>query len=689
MFTAETKPTHASPPVARRIPKITSIHGNTLVDDYFWLRERANPDVIAYLETENAYTDFMMRGTGAFQESLYKEMLSRIQETDVRVPYLRDGYYYYSRTEKGKQYPIYCRKKGDLESDEEILLDLNEIGKGHDYTAIGAYSVSDDGKSLAYSVDFTGYRVYNFQLKSLETGKMLPDDLGNVRQVFWANDNLTLFYSIEDDAKRSHRIYRHKLGDPKEKDVLVYEEKDKLFSAFGYRARSKKYVFFGSASFTSTEFYYIPADQPASTPLMLFPRQTKVEYYPDHHGNRFFLRINDTGKNFRLVSMPVSNLKKENWCEEIPVRGDVSLEDFDLFQDYYVTSEKENGLDRFRITDFATKKFHYIDFPEPAYSASLTNNVEFDSGKIRYNYQSLVTPESIFDYDMRTGMQELKKQAEVLGGYDPVQYQSERIYATASDGTRIPISMVYRRDLKKDGIRPMLLYAYGSYSEASSPSFNSNRLSLLDRGIIYAIAHIRGGGEMGEEWHDQGKMMNKKNTFTDFISSAEYLISEKYTSSDRLVITGGSAGGLLMGAVINMRPDLFKAVVTVVPFVDVINTMLDESLPLTVGEFEEWGNPKEKAAYEYIKSYSPYDNIAAMAYPDILVKTSLNDSQVPYWEPVKYVAKMRTLKTDQNLLLLKINMGSGHGGASGRYDKLKETAFDYSFILSEIGAANK
>lgn len=687
MLTAMTKPTHRTPPVARRIPKTTSIHGDTLVDDYFWLREKTNPEVIEYLETENAYTDSMMQGSEAFQESIYEEMLSRIQETDVRVPYIKDGFYYYSRTEKGKQYPIYCRKKDNLESDEEVLLDLNEIGKGHDYTAIGAYSVSDDGKMLAYSVDFTGYRVYKFQLKNLETCQMLPDDLGNVHQVFWANDNLTLFYSIEDDAKRAYRIYRHKLGDPKERDVLVYEEKDKLFRAFGYRTRSKKYIFFASASFTSTEFYYIPADEPASSLLMLFPRQTKVEYYPDHHGDRFFLRINDTGKNFRLVSMPVSDMKKEIWREEIPVRGDVSLEDFDLFHDYYVTSEKENGLDKFRITDFATGKFHYIDFPEPAYSASFTNNVEFATRKLRYNYQSLVTPESIFDYDIKTGTRELKKQAEVLGGYDPAHYQSERIYATASDGTRIPISMVYRRDSKKDATRPMLLYAYGSYSIAVSPGFNSNRLSLLDRGMIYAIAHIRGGGEMGEEWHDQGKMMNKKNTFTDFISCAEYLISEKCTSSDQLVITGGSAGGLLMGAVTNMRPDLFKAVVNVVPFVDVINTMLDESLPLTVGEFEEWGNPKEKTAYEYIKSYSPYDNIGATAYPDVLVKTSLNDSQVPYWEPVKYVAKMRTMKTDDNLLLLKINMGSGHGGASGRYDKLKETAFDYSFILSEIGAA--
>ncbi len=680
--------THASasvPPVAGRAPKVTNIHGDTLVDNYFWMREKTNSQVIAYLEEENAYTDAVMKETRALQDTLYDEMLFRIQETDVKVPYLRDGYYYYSRTEQGKQYPIYCRRKSSLEGAEQVLLDLNEIGKGHEYTTLGAFSVSDDGNILAYSVDFTGYRLYKLAIKNLQNGDLLPDDLGNVRQAFWVNDNQTLFYTTEDDAKRSNRVYRHKLGESREKDVLVYEEKDRLFSAFGYRTRNRKYILFGSASLTATEFSFIPADQPDAAPQVMIPRQAKLEYYPDHHGNRFYFRINDTGKNFRLVSAPASDFEKTKWRVEIPVRPDVMLEDFDLFQDFYVTSERQNGLEKFRISDFATGQYHYLEFPEPTYSAFLSDNFEFNTSNLRYNYQSLVTPESIFDYDVKTRTRELKKQAEIRGGYDPNQYQSERIYAAAPDGTRIPISIVYRKELKRDGTRPLLLYGYGSYGAAMTATFNSNRLSLLDRNMIYAMAHIRGGGEMGEEWHDQGKLMNKKNTFTDFIACAEHLISEKYTSKDRLLITGGSAGGLLLGAVTNMRPDLFKAVLSVVPFVDVINTMLDDSIPLTFGEFEEWGNPNEREAYVYMKSYSPYDNLDAKDYPAILIKTSLNDSQVPYWEPAKYVAKLRTLKTDRNLLILKTNMGSGHEGSSGRYDKLKETAFEYAFVLTQAG----
>ncbi len=677
--------TDNKPPTAKKTAKKTAIHGEQLNDDYFWLREKTNQEVISYLEAENAYTYAVMKPTEAFQASLYKEMLARIKETDVNVPYREGNYFYYSRTEQGKQYPIYARKRGSLDAKEEITIDLNEIGKGQKFTALGSFSVTDDGNLLAYSIDSTGFREYVLYIKDLRTGKLLPDNIGKVNKAFWANDNKTLFYVTEDSAKRAYRVYRHTLGEDKEKDALVYEEKDELFNVSATRTRSKAYILIGSESFTSTEFSYIPADRPMEAAKLMLPRQANHEYYPDHHGQLFYIRTNDVGKTFRLVSAPVTDTQKKKWKEVLPLRKSVMLEDVDFFSKFYVTSERENGLPKLRVTEMQNGKAHYLEFPEPVYAAQVNQNKEFETTKLRFSYQSLVTPNSVFDYDMKTRKRELLKQTPVLGGYDAKKYQSERIYATATDGTKIPISLVYRKDLKRDGSRPMLLQGYGSYGYPYPISFSQSRLSLLDRGVIVAIAHIRGGGEMGKEWHDQGKMMSKKNTFTDFINAAEFLVNEKYTGKDRLVIMGGSAGGLLMGAVTNMRPDLFKAVVSQVPFVDVINTMLDASLPLTVGEYQEWGNPNEKPAYEYMKSYSPYDNIAAKKYPAILVETSLNDSQVMYWEPAKYVAKMRAMKTDDNVLLLKTNMGAGHGGASGRYDYLKETAFTYAFILGQMG----
>lgn len=673
------------PPMAKKIPKKTQIHGDTLVDDYFWLREKTDPEVIAYLQAENAFTDTVMKPAEAFQEALYKEILGRIKETDLSVPYREGNYYYYSRTEKGKQYPIMCRKKGSLEAPEEITLDLNELAKGLKFLSLGAYTVSSDGNLLAYSTDVTGFRQYTLNVKDLRTGQLLPDRIEKTTSVTWANDNKTLFYGTEDHAKRPYRLYRHALGQDGQKDELVYEEKDELYRLGAFRTRSRGYIILSSSSSTTSEIRYLPADRPNEAPKILLPRQDGHEYYVDHQGDLFYIRTNDQGKTFRLVTAPVKDPQKKNWKELIANRSQVMLEGISCFAGHFVAYERENGLNKMRITDIQSGQAHYIDFPEPVYTAFPSTNPEFNTTTFRLGYQSFVTPSSIYDYDVKTRKRELLKQTEVLGGYDPKLYQSERIYATASDGVRVPISLVYKKDLKRDGTRPLLLYAYGSYGSPSQAGFSSSRLSLLDRGVVYAIGHIRGGGDLGKDWHDQGKMMKKKNTFTDFIACAEHLIKEKYTSKDRLVITGGSAGGLLMGAVTNMRPDLFKAVVSYVPFVDVINTMLDESLPLTVQEFLEWGNPTEKAAYEYMKSYSPYDNIAAKTYPTILVRTSLNDSQVMYWEPAKYVARLRATKTDDNLLLLKTNMGAGHGGASGRYDALRDTAFDYAFILGQFG----
>jgi oligopeptidase B len=673
-----------TPPMAEKNAKTLKIHDTTLVDEYFWLREKSNPKVLDYLRAEDAHTEAVMKPTSAQQEKLYKEMLSHIKQTDVNVPYRWGNYFYYSRTEEGKQYPIYCRKKGRLEAPEEIILDQNELAKGHKFMSIGAFNPTDDGNLLAYSTDNTGYRQYKLQIKDLRTGQLLPESVERVNSIVWATDNKTIFYVTEDAVnKRSDKFFRHVLGT--DKTDLIYEEKDEMFDIGVGRSRDRKIIVLEAFAKTSTEVRYIPADNPNAEWKIILPRQAEHEYDVDHRGNLFYIRTNKGAKNFRVVTAPVSDPSEKNWKEFVAHRPAVKIAGIDLFADHAVLSEWENGLQQLEIHDFKTGKQHRVEFPEPVYATGLGANREFNTAVVRYNYQSLVRPNSVFDYDMNTRKATLMKQTEVPGGFDTKNYRSERAFAIASDGTKIPLSIVYKNGVKLDGSAPLLLYAYGSYGASISPGFSSNRLSLLDRGVIYVIAHIRGGGELGEEWREAGRMMNKINTFTDFIASAEYLVKNKYTSSERLVIEGGSAGGLLMGAVTNMRPDLFKAVVSHVPFVDVINTMLDASIPLTTSEFTEWGNPNEKAAFEYMLKYSPYDNVAAKNYPATLVKVSLNDSQVPYWEGAKLVAKLRTMKTDKNPLLLKVNFGAGHGGSSGRYDALKEIAFDYAFMLWQMG----
>jgi oligopeptidase B len=677
------------PPVAKAVHTENIINGGKLVDDYHWLRDKSNPEVAQYLQAENAYADGVMKPTEALQKKLYDEMVSHMKETDVNVPYRYGAYFYYSRWEKGQQYPIFARKKGSVEAAEEITVDVNELAKGQPFMSLGAYDVSDDGNLLAYSTDNTGFRQYKLRVRDLRTGKdseVIADKVGSVT---WANDNKTLFYSVEEDkTKRQYRLYRHEMG-AAGSDALVYEEKDERFNVGAGKSRSGKYIMLQIGSHTTSEARYLDASDPKGEWKLVAPREQGVEYYPDHHGDQFYIRTNDKGRTFRLVTAPVSSPGKENWKEIVPVRADVMLNDIEVFQDFYVLVERENGLPQLTVVKFASGEKKRITYPEPVYTASVQVNREYKTNQLRYAYQSLVTPASVFDYDIEKHASTLLKQTEVPGGYDASKYRSERVWATAPDGVKVPVSIVYRKDLKKaDGSNPLYVYAYGSYGSVLSVVFGSGRLSLLDRGVVMAYAHIRGGGDMGKPWHDAGRMMNKMNTFTDFIACTEYLVANKYGSRDKIAIEGGSAGGLLMGAVTNLRPDLFKVVVSHVPFVDVMNTMLDASLPLTVPEYEEWGNPNEKAAFDYMLKYSPYDNLKKGAYPALLVKTSFNDSQVMYWEPAKYVAKLRTLKTDKNVLLLKTNMAAGHGGASGRYEHLKETAFDYAFILTQLGISN-
>jgi oligopeptidase B len=678
-----------SPPVAKKVPHITEVNGHKMVDDYFWLRDKPNPEVRAYLEAENAYTDAVMKPTEAFQKKLYTEMLGRIKETDVEVPYREGDYFYYSRTEAGQQYPIRCRRKASMDAPEEVVLDQNELAKGQAFMSIAAFTVSQDGNMLAYSYDNTGFRQYTLAVKDLRTGKTLADHAERVGSVVWANDNATIFYTQEDEvAKRQYRLYKHTAGTT-EADPIVYEEKDERFEIGAQKTRSSKYIFLIAASHTTSEARYIPAADPTAEFKLIEPRKQGVEYYPDQNGDSFYIRVNDTGRNFRLVKAPVTDPGSANWHEVLPHNPDIMLDDTDFFRNFLVLYQRANGLPQIRVTDLRNGDSKRIEFPEPAYAAYAYVNRVYDTTEFRYGYQSPITPPSVFSYDMEKGTSTLLKQKEVPGGYDRTKYTVEQIYAPAADGVKIPISVMYAKGTKLDGKEPLYLYGYGSYGISIDMFFNPNIFSLVDRGVVTAVAHIRGGGEMGKAWHDAGRMMNKRTTFTDFISSAEYLVKSGYGSKDRLVIEGRSAGGLLMGAVLNMRPDLFKAAIVGVPFVDVMNTMLDESLPLTVGEFEEWGNPKEKAAFDYMITYSPYDNVEAKNYPDMLVKTSFNDSQVMYWEPAKYTAKMRALRTDHNTLILKTNLSpAGHGGASGRYDRLKESAFDYAYILGEMGIQN-
>jgi oligopeptidase B len=677
--------------VARRVPRLDVVHGDRREDDYAWLRAKDDPEVIAYLEAENTYTDAVMRPTEAFQQALYQEMLGRIKEDDQTVPYRRGRYLYYTRTETGKQYPIYCRRALTTdggEGPEEVLLDLNVLAEGHAFLSLGAFAVSDAGDRLAYTLDYTGFRDYTLFVKDLAAGALLPDRAEKVSSVAWAADGRTIFYVTDDPAKRPYRLHRHRLGTPIAEDALLLEEPDELFRLGVWRSRTRTWVFAGVRSFTASEVRCLPAATPEGPWRLIAPREKDHEYDIDDGGDVFFIRTNAGGRrNFRLVQAPVDDPRPERWVEVVPHRDDVMLDDADVFAGHYVLHEREDGLLRLRVVDRASGAAHHVAFPEPSYDIAHETNAEYDTATYRFRYQSLVTPGSVFDYDVLTRALQLRKRTEVLGGYDPTRYRAERLHATAPDGVRIPISLVRPAGAPLDGSSPLLLTGYGAYGIPYPVTFSSNRLSLLERGVAVAIAHVRGGGELGKRWHDTGRMLAKPNTFTDFVSAAEFLVAAGYTAPDRLVIEGGSAGGLLMGAVVNLRPHLFRAAVLRVPFVDVVNTMLDESLPLTVGEFEEWGNPKVREHYEVMRRYCPYSNLVPGRYPVMLVRTALNDSQVMYWEPAKYVARLRTLKADDAPLLLKTTMEAGHGGPSGRYDALREIAFDYAFVLGQLGRA--
>lgn len=676
-----------APPAALKIEHREVRHGATVIDNYFWLREKANPEVRKYLEAENAYTEAMTKDLTPFADALYQEMLSHIKQTDLSVPVRRGEYLYYSRTEEGKQYPIQCRRKGNMDTPEEVLLDLNELSKNHKFVGLGSFVVSDDQNLLAYTLDFTGFRQYSLQVKDLHTGQTMPDTTDRVTSVEWASDNKTLFLTTEDAVtKRTDKLWRHVLGATALD--LLYEEKDELYEIGLGKTRDRKFLVLEISAKDTTECRYLRADHPGDNFTVFLPREKNHRYYVDHRAGLFYIRTNKGAKNFRIVTAPESDPDPNHWKTFLAHDKDVLIEGIDLFQDFAVAVEKWQALNRIRIHNFKTGAWETIEFPEPVYSAFPGGTPDFESKSFRYNYQSFVTPSSVYDYDTQTGKSTLLKRQEVPGGYDPSQYVSERAWATARDGVKVPVSIVYKKGFKRDGKGPLFLYAYGSYGIGMPVIFSSSRLAMLDRGMAYAIAHIRGGNEMGELWREDGMLMKKKNTFQDFIDTAEYLIEEKWTSKDRLVIEGGSAGGLLMGAVVNMRPDLFRAVHAAVPFVDVMNTMMDATLPLTVGEYLEWGNPNEKPAYDYIKTYSPYDNLEKRDYPAMLVTTSFNDSQVMYWEPAKYVARLRTLKTDANPLLLKVKMDpAGHGGASGRYDRLKDQSFEYAWLLSQVGIA--
>jgi oligopeptidase B len=687
LYSAAAKEISLEPPVAKKIPKTMTIHGDTRVDDYYWMRERENPEVKAYLAAENSYADAVMRPTAPFQEKLYKEILSHIKETDMSVPYREGDYFYYYGTEQGKQYYTLCRKKGNLEASEEIVLDVNKLAEGQKFMNVSLRDVSPDGNLLAYSTDTTGFRDFTLHIMDLQTRKELPVKVERVSSFAWSADNRTIFYVTTDPAKRPFKLFRHMLGT--DQHELLFEEKDEMFGLFTYLTNDQRYVFFGSASSETTEYKYVHADKPKDVPTMILARENKHEYRPHIYKGGLYILTNKDAKNFRIVTAPLDDPSPKNWKDFISHNKAVYLDGMDFFMNHIVISERENGLPWIRVIDFRNGNSHRIEMPEPVFSAYVGVNLVFNTNILRFGYQSLVTPSSVFDYNMDTRQKTLLKQYEVPGGFDSANYVSERIYATAKDGVKVPVSLVYRKGMKKDGSAPLLLSGYGAYGAPNDIYFDPEKLVLLDRGMIYAEAHIRGGGELGKEWYEQGKMMNKKNTFTDFIAVAEHLIAEKYTSKDRLVATGGSAGGLLMGAVTNMRPDLFKAVVNYVPYVDVINTMLDPTIPLVVPEYPEWGNPNEKDAYFYMKSYSPYDQISAQNYPAILVRTSFYDSQVMYWEPAKYVARLRANKTDKNVLLFKVALEvGGHSGQSGRYDSMRDDAFDYAFILTQVGINN-
>ncbi|BAZ44725.1 oligopeptidase B [Chondrocystis sp. NIES-4102] len=674
------------PPIAQKQPHTHLIHGDERADNYYWLRDRDNDAVTDYLEAENQYTEAMMAHTESLQANLYKEMLSRIQETDLSVPSRKDNYYYYSRTEEGKAYSIYCRKENSLDAPEEILLDQNQLAEKQDYFSLGVLAVSPNHQILAYSIDTTGAEKYTLYFKDLNTQEVYPQSIPDTYYSFaWANDNQTVFYTKVDSANRPDRLFRHNVNQGSEHDVLIHHETDEAYFLSVGKTSSDAYIILNLGSIMTSEIHFLDANSPTNSFQVFQGRVTGIEYSLTHHGDYFYITTNEGAINFKLMKTPVNKIDKENWQEVIPHREEIYLLGVDAFIDHLIIYEQEEGVPKLRVHKFSTEEEHYIAFPEPVYSAGDAGNPEYDTNIFRFSYTSLATPNSIYDYNLDTQDRELKKETPVLGGYDRNQYISQRLYATAEDGAVIPISVVYKKGIEKNRKNPCFLTAYGSYGVNYPVYFSSTRLSLLERGVIFAIAHIRGGSEKGRKWYQNGKLLAKKNTFTDFITCAEYLIKEQWTNNQQLAISGGSAGGLLMGAVLNMRPDLFKAAIANVPFVDVVTTILDPSLPLTVTEWEEWGNPQNKSDYDYMKSYSPYDNVTEQNYPHLLITAGLNDPRVAYWEPAKWTAKLRTLKTDDNLLLLKTNMDAGHGGASGRYEQLKETAFEYAFLLDLWG----
>lgn len=676
-------------PVAKKIPHELKIHNDVRVDNYFWLNDRENPDVIAYLQAENAYTKDVMTHTEDFQKSLFEEMKARIKEDDSSVPYKLNGYWYMTRFEKGKDYPIYTRKKESLDAEEEVLFDCNEMAKAHAYFKLGGISVSPDNTMAAFSTDIVSRRQYSIQIKNLVTGEIYSDKIENTTgSCTWGNDNKTLFYSRKDDVTlRSHKIYRHTIHTNIADDVEVFHEEDDTFNTYIYKTKSRKYLVIGSSSTLTTEYRILNADTPQADFKLFQKRERGLEYAISHYDDAFYIITNkDEAVNFKLQKTSEKTTEKEHWVDVLPHRNNVLLEDIDIFKDYYVVSERENGLNRLRIISWSGDEDYYLPFDSETYTAYTGSNPEFNTDVLRYSYNALTTPSSVIDYNFKTKQKTVLKEQEVLGGtFNKENYKSERVWATARDGVKVPISLVYNKNTKLDGNAPLLLYAYGSYGSTIDPYFSSIRLSLLDRGFIYAIAHIRGGEYLGRDWYETGKLLQKKNTFYDFIDCSKYLIKQQYTSSSHLYAYGGSAGGLLMGAIINLNPELYKGVIAAVPFVDVVTTMLDDSIPLTTGEYDEWGNPNDKTYYDYIKSYSPYDNVEKKAYPNMLVTTGLHDSQVQYWEPAKWVAKLRDLKTDKNKLLFHIDMDSGHGGASGRFESLKEVALEYAFILDLEG----
>lgn len=686
------------PPSVDKLPENLQAHGDTRVDNYYWMKlsdeqknaktpEEQTQKVLDYLNAENAYREKMMAHTDSFQLRLFEEIKGRIKQTDMSVPYKENGYFYITRYEEGKEYPIHSRKKETLEAPEEIMLNVNDLAEGHEYYAVGGRTVSLDNKILAYGEDAVSRRQYTVRFKNLTTGEMLSDVIPNTTGgVTWGNDNKTVFYTKKDEALRSFQIYRHTLGTPLASDKLIFHEKDESFSTFIYKTKSKKYLVIGSAATLSQEYQILEADNPTGTFRMFQPRERNLEHDISHYGDKWYIRTNkDAAENFKIMTTPETATTKENWTDLEAYDKDIFTEGVEIFKDFMVISVRKDGITQLRIRPWSGEGEHYIKFDETSYTVGTSVNPDFETDELRLDYTSLTTPSTTYDYNVKTKSFSMLKQQEVVGDFNPKDYVSERQMVKAADGTMIPLSIVYKKGFKKDGTRPFLLYAYGSYGYSMDPYFSSVRLSLLDRGFGFAIAHIRGGQEMGRHWYENGKFLKKKNTFTDFINCGEYLVAEGYAAKDKLFANGGSAGGLLMGAVMNMKPELWRGVIAAVPFVDVVTTMLDESIPLTTGEFDEWGNPKDSIYYNYMKSYSPYDNVEAKAYPATLVTTGYWDSQVQYWEPAKWVAKLRELKTDKNPLLMYCNMDTGHGGASGRFKRYKEVAMEYAFLLDLAG----